>query len=170
LTATANYETVSLQWNDNSEGDLAGYNIYRSTTSGTGYTKLNGPLLVTSDYTDNAVANYTSYFYVVTAVDIDANESGNSNQDSATPNHGIVTQLNMEDFELGLGAWTNIPETPMTGPETQAEHPPTIAARTGVLVAAHGMYTLKHQTLVQTMKVIRPFWKARISGAYWDAS
>ncbi|MHC4257565.1 MAG: glycoside hydrolase family 30 beta sandwich domain-containing protein, partial [Planctomycetota bacterium] len=109
LTATANYETVSLQWNDNSEGDLAGYNIYRSTTSGTGYTKLNGPLLVTSDYTDNAVANYTSYFYVVTAVDIDANESGNSNQDSATPNHGIVTQLNMEDFELGLGAWTNIP-------------------------------------------------------------
>ncbi|MHC5159943.1 MAG: hypothetical protein ACYSN8_07925, partial [Planctomycetota bacterium] len=110
LTATANYETVSLQWNDNSEGDLAGYNIYRSTTSGTGYTKLNGPLLVTSDYTDNAVANYTSYFYVVTAVDIDANESGNSNQDSATPNHGIVTQLNMEDFELGLGAWTNIPD------------------------------------------------------------
>ncbi|MHC4468088.1 MAG: hypothetical protein ACYSUZ_01735 [Planctomycetota bacterium] len=48
LTATAGYETVSLQWNDNSEGDLAGYNIYRSTTSGTGYTKLNGPLLVTS--------------------------------------------------------------------------------------------------------------------------
>jgi O-glycosyl hydrolase len=108
LDATAGYETVSLQWNDNTEGDLAGYNIYRSTTSGTGYTKLNSTLVLTSDYTDNAAANYTSYFYVVTAVDIDANESGNSNQDSATPNHGIVTQLNMEGFELGLGAWTNI--------------------------------------------------------------
>jgi hypothetical protein len=51
----------------------------------------------------------TPYYYVVTAVDSLSNESGNSNQDTATPNHGIVTQLNMEDFELGLGAWTNIP-------------------------------------------------------------
>jgi hypothetical protein len=33
---------VPLDWNDNSEGDLAGYNVYRSETSGNGYSKLNG--------------------------------------------------------------------------------------------------------------------------------
>ena len=109
LTATAGNAMVSLNWNDNSEPDLAGYNVWRSTTSGSGHTRINGALVTSSDYTDNTVTIGTPYYYVVTAVDSLSNESGNSNQDSATPNHGIVTQLNMEDFELGLGAWTNIP-------------------------------------------------------------
>ena len=30
LVATAGESEVSLDWNDNSEGDLAGYNVYRS--------------------------------------------------------------------------------------------------------------------------------------------
>ncbi|KPL23737.1 MAG: hypothetical protein AMJ75_05450, partial [Phycisphaerae bacterium SM1_79] len=85
LTATAGDAQVSLDWADNSEGDLDGYNVYRSTTPGGGYSQLNGSLLSSSDYTDNSVSNGTTYYYVVTAVDTSSNESGYSNEDSATP-------------------------------------------------------------------------------------
>ena len=48
---------------------MAGYNIYRSTTSGSGYVKLNSSLLTASDYIDPNVSGGTTYYYVVTAVD-----------------------------------------------------------------------------------------------------
>ena len=42
LTVTAaNDVIVSLNWNNNTESDLYGYDIYRSTTSGSGYVKIN---------------------------------------------------------------------------------------------------------------------------------
>jgi hypothetical protein len=85
LSATAGNRTVSLNWNDNSESDLDGYNVYRSTTSGSGYVQINGSLLSVSNYADNSVANGTTYYYVVTAVDILSNESNDSNEVSAMP-------------------------------------------------------------------------------------
>ncbi|MBN1788388.1 MAG: PASTA domain-containing protein [Sedimentisphaerales bacterium] len=91
LTATGGSLTVSLDWNDNSEGDLAGYNVYRSTTSGSGYTQINSSLVTTSDYSDNSVTGGITYYYVVTALDTASNESGNSNEDSATPTTPDVT-------------------------------------------------------------------------------
>jgi hypothetical protein len=85
LAATAGDGSVSLNWDDNGETDLDGYNVYRSTTSGSGYAQLNGSVLGSSDYTDNTASNGTTYYYVVTAVDTSSNESGYSNEDSATP-------------------------------------------------------------------------------------
>ena len=85
LSATGNDGSVSLGWDDNSESDLAGYNVYRSTTSGSGYSQINGSLQSTSDYTDNNVTNGTTYYYVVTAEDDSGNESGYSSEASATP-------------------------------------------------------------------------------------
>jgi len=71
--------SVSLSWTA-STSTVSGYNVYRSTTSGTGYTKLNGGLVSVVDYTDSTVANTTTYFYVTTAVDGSGNESINSNE------------------------------------------------------------------------------------------
>ena len=59
LIATAGDATVGLDWNNNGEPDLAGYRVYRSTTSGGGYGAISG-LLASSVYTDNAVANGTT--------------------------------------------------------------------------------------------------------------
>ncbi|AQT68750.1 Alpha-amylase/pullulanase [Anaerohalosphaera lusitana] len=84
LTATPGDATVTLDWDDNSETDLASYNVYRSTTSGTGYAIL-AQGLPTSDYTDNSVSNGTTYYYVATAVDTSNNKSAYSSQVSATP-------------------------------------------------------------------------------------
>ena len=114
LSATPGNGTVSLNWNDNGESDLAGYNVYRSTTQGSGYSKLNGSLLSTSNYTDNSVANGTTYYYVVTAVDTGTNESGYSSEVSATPSptagqtpypgpnpHPIPGRIQAEDYDIG---------------------------------------------------------------------
>jgi hypothetical protein len=87
-------QSVSLNWNDNTDSDLAGYNVYRSTTSGGSYIKVNGPLVNASDYTDNSVTNGTTYYYVVTAVDTHSNESDNSGEVSATPGGGSTNVYN----------------------------------------------------------------------------
>ena len=71
--------SVSLSWTA-STSTVSGYNVYRSLTSGTGYTKLNGSLVSVVDYTDSAVSNSTTYYYVTTAVDGSGNESINSNE------------------------------------------------------------------------------------------
>ena len=85
LTATAGDQQVSLDWDDNTERDLAGYNVYQSTSQGGPYTKLNTSLLVASAYTDTGLTNGTAYYYVVTAEDNDSNVSAISAEVSATP-------------------------------------------------------------------------------------
>ena len=85
LTAGASNEHVSLDWVDNAEEDLAGYNVYRSTTTGTGYTKLNVSPLNVSSYEDSAVSNGTRYYYRVAAVNAVSEESPMSLEVSAQP-------------------------------------------------------------------------------------
>ena len=85
LTATDGDGQVLLDWANNSEADLAGYNVYRGTTSGGAYGKVNSSLVTTSAYTDTGLVNGTPYFYVVTAVDLSINESATSNEAPATP-------------------------------------------------------------------------------------
>lgn len=63
---------------------VAGYNVYRSSTSGGPYTKLNSPLLASTTYTDSTVVASQTYFYVGTSVDSGGNETAYSNQVSAT--------------------------------------------------------------------------------------
>jgi fibronectin type 3 domain-containing protein len=76
--------TVTLTWNE-SDTSVVGYNMYRGTTSGGTYTKVNtGGLIAAMLYTDSTVANGTTYYYVVTAVDNTGAESAYSNQAQAT--------------------------------------------------------------------------------------
>jgi len=101
LWAAGDNGTVPLDWNNNSESDLAGYNIYRSTTSGSGYSKLNGSLLSDSNYIDNSVINGTMYYYVVTAADTSSSESGYSVEACAAPDsngNSVTLQENATGF------------------------------------------------------------------------
>jgi fibronectin type 3 domain-containing protein/spore germination protein YaaH len=85
LTATSGFAVVELDWADNTESDLAGYNVLRSATSGGPYTQLNVDPIVASEYVDSAVENGETLHYVVTAVDTVNNESGLSNEAIGTP-------------------------------------------------------------------------------------
>lgn len=74
--------SVALTWNA-SASTVSGYNVYRSTVSGSLYVKINPSLNPGLSYTDAAVQNGTTYYYVTTAVDASGTESGFSNQVSA---------------------------------------------------------------------------------------
>lgn len=75
-------DAVQLSWKRNSEPDLAGYNVYRGTNSGSGYQKINPSLLLSPKhkYTDKKVETGKTYYYVVTAVNSSRIESGFSNE------------------------------------------------------------------------------------------
>jgi fibronectin type 3 domain-containing protein len=89
LLATTGDGFVSLDWDNNAEGDLHSYRVYRSTTSGSyGSALISG--LSSSVYTDPSAANGVTYFYTVTAVDTSANESPQSAEVFATPDEGTA--------------------------------------------------------------------------------
>ncbi|MDQ3858089.1 MAG: choice-of-anchor D domain-containing protein, partial [Actinomycetota bacterium] len=75
LTATASSAGISLDWSDNEEPDLAGYNVYRSTSRTGTYARLNANPLETSGYLDSAAPTATTSWYRVTAVDTLGSES-----------------------------------------------------------------------------------------------
>ena len=74
--------SVTLSWFA-STSTVSGYNVYRSTSSGNGYAKVNGSLVAALTYLDSAVQSGTTYYYVTTAVDGSGNESTDSNQATA---------------------------------------------------------------------------------------
>jgi Abnormal spindle-like microcephaly-assoc'd, ASPM-SPD-2-Hydin/Protein of unknown function (DUF1573) len=85
LTGTGVQSTthsVTLSWVA-STSTVSGYNIYRSTTSGSGYAKINSGLVASVTYDDTTVQSGTTYYYVVTAVDSSGDESADSNQATA---------------------------------------------------------------------------------------
>ncbi len=115
LTANLDGIYVALDWDDNTEDDLKGYNVYRSVISGSGYTKLNSSPVLDSEYTDSTPPGGETY-YVVTAVDTSLNESDDSNEVS------ITTTL------TGMGTilrewWTGISGTGVSSLTSNANYP-----------------------------------------------
>jgi hypothetical protein len=116
LTATPGGEIVILSWTASSEPDLAGYNVYRSeTTPVPTITPINSTLLTSPNYTDHGLTNDTLYYYVVTAVDTADNQSGSSNQVSATPvAHSTGLQFDGTDDYVTFGQASNLGVTVFT--------------------------------------------------------
>ena len=85
LTASESSSLVMLDWNDNTEPDLAGYRVYRSVNNGGPYGEISSGVVALSAYNDSSVLNGTTYYYVVTAEDLSGNESNNSAQVFETP-------------------------------------------------------------------------------------
>jgi len=97
LRAQGHTDGVLLSWDeatDCNSGPVAGYNLYRSSTPGGNYTKLNSSLITQTQYDDissltarvqNAASSMTTgatYYYVVTSVDADGDESAQSKEAS----------------------------------------------------------------------------------------
>ena len=74
---------IDLTWSPNTEADLAGYNIYRHT-EGSQPQKINTALIKSPSFRDTGVGPGTKYFYTISAVDLRANESKQSEETSET--------------------------------------------------------------------------------------
>lgn len=105
--------SITLTWNY-TQGTPAAttINVYRSTTSGTAcvatpkpvascYTKVGSVPVATTTYTDTTGVGGTTYFYVVTAVDAQGDESTISNEVTKTfltnpqpPTNLTITSVN----------------------------------------------------------------------------
>ena len=81
LAATAGNAQVALTWN--TSATATGYNVKRAATAGGPYAII-APNVTTTSHIDTTVANGTTYYYVVSAVNADG-ESTNSSEVSATP-------------------------------------------------------------------------------------
>lgn len=89
LSATSQDAAIALRWAAPSADDLAGYNVYRSTSSigeVSGLDPISGSRPTPgTDYVDETAENGTTYHYVVTAVDETGNESDPSGEVAKTP-------------------------------------------------------------------------------------
>jgi hypothetical protein len=81
-TTSTGLHVVVLNWTPSS--NVAGYKVYRSTTSGGPYTLRQTVMGATvSSFTDNTVVSGQTYYYVITSLDSANAESSYSNQTQA---------------------------------------------------------------------------------------
>jgi len=84
LIAIAGDGKVTLDWEDNRQSGFARFIVRRSTTMGGPYTDVPGATPTASTYTDTALINGSTYYYVVAAKNRLDQVSANSNEVSAT--------------------------------------------------------------------------------------
>lgn len=84
LTGTPGDRQVALNWDDNLESDLDGYNLYRDGV------KINPELITLSEFLDTGLTNGVTYTYTVTALDQLGNESYVSEAIEATPGYDVT--------------------------------------------------------------------------------
>jgi len=87
--AQETYNPVGLEWDANTEADLAGYRVYEKTAVGT-YGELGVCTAVTTELAFTAATPHPdgAYSWVITAYDDAGNESGYSNEVSAVFDSG----------------------------------------------------------------------------------
>ncbi len=76
-------KSISLSWPSNTEEDIAGYTVYKSTQSGTGFIAV-GNLTQETNITITGLTPETMYFFIVTATDLSLNESAVSGEVNET--------------------------------------------------------------------------------------
>jgi hypothetical protein len=79
-TAAGADHSVMLKWTASPSPGVTGYNVYRSTMSGSDYSKINPSPVAGLIYTDASVVNGQTYYYVTTAVNAAGDESSYSEQ------------------------------------------------------------------------------------------
>ncbi len=72
--------SVSLTWSSSPTTTVTGYNVYRTTISGSLFARVNSSPVTGLVYTDSTVQNGLTYYFVTTAVDPNGGESVFSNQ------------------------------------------------------------------------------------------
>ncbi|WP_433828227.1 pectinesterase family protein [Actinoplanes sp. CA-015351] len=75
LKVSADTSKIKIDWSSNSEDDLAGYRVYRATSTDGTYTLLTAKPRSSSDYSDSTAPAGLPVYYRITAVDSSGNES-----------------------------------------------------------------------------------------------
>ncbi|MGY2067595.1 pectinesterase family protein, partial [Blastococcus sp. SYSU DS0619] len=134
VTATGTDGAVELTWTENGEADLAGYDLYRSTTSPVALTAENlvGEGFVGAGYTDRGVISGTEYHYVLVAVDQAGNASPASAEVTATPTGEVLPPHDVLVAQDGTGDYATVQAAiDAAGAAGSAADPVVIAIKPG---------------------------------------
>jgi len=115
-----NGSAVELNW-ITTDPNISHYNVYRSTNPDSGFTEVSGSNVTSMSYTDTGVNKDTTYYYQVTSVDGNSNESVPSFTTQITTSADILidsfeADTNVSDFTQ----WDGV-GNPM-GENTQPEY------------------------------------------------
>ncbi|MFH0893970.1 MAG: M28 family peptidase [Bacteroidota bacterium] len=102
------FQQLKIGWNKNHENDLLGYNVYRSSTSGTGFVKVNTTPVPDTAWIDPTAVIHTYYYYEISAIDSVLNESPLTTQIRARVlsfDQGILV---VNDSHGGVGSPTDV--------------------------------------------------------------
>ena len=130
---------ASLSWSaptTNSDGsplqDLAGYNIFRSTDSASGFAKINAATVTIRTYIDSGLTNGVTYYYFVTAIDTDGLESAPSSTGIAVyGSRGVQGRVLAYDTSSGPTV-NGYPKTPVSGMSVQLLNASSAVVSSGI--------------------------------------
>jgi fibronectin type 3 domain-containing protein len=74
---TAANHVVDLSWDASTSSGISAYNVYRSR-NGTTWHEINSGLVSSNTYSDGTVSDGSTYYYAVTAVNVEGVESSKS--------------------------------------------------------------------------------------------
>lgn len=98
LTAQASTAAVKLQWNANTQSDLAGYMVLRADADGSNWNTIARKITETS-FIDNTCTQGKEYIYAIKAIDKSDNISKKSNTATAKPTgeKGLIANWQFEN-------------------------------------------------------------------------
>jgi len=103
----SNDGVIELEWINNNEGDLKGYNIYRSVND-TSHFRILG--YTNSDYyVDDSLYYDSTYYYYITAIDDKNRESSPTSVVSGKPLNRFIP-LAVRNIQINARNWNNVKE------------------------------------------------------------
>ncbi len=112
LGAAPQSGSVLVSWSPNAEPDLEGYSVYRSTVSGSGYTRISGSLVSGTQFVDWSLpVGANELYYQVTATDQNGNESGRSQETRVSLSAGSITWAFSTPYPNPSSGLVNFPVT-----------------------------------------------------------
>ena len=132
VVGTGSATSITLVWSKSVSGDAAGYNVYRSTSQGGPFTKVNlTPTDRTAYYVDAGLPALTRFYYQISTVDSSGNESNKSSVSSASTNPPLHASY-------PLPTERNMPSSPAIGNlDNSSDSSLEIVAGSNVLYAWH---------------------------------
>ncbi|MGY1681907.1 pectinesterase family protein [Geodermatophilus sp. SYSU D01176] len=134
LTAQPGDGSATLAWTAGTDADLAGYQVYRSTSTPvevTAANKVNDVLVTGTTFTDDGAAAGTEYAYVVTALDTAGNESVASSPVAVTPTGVVLPAHDVLVAQDGSGDFTTVAAALAAAGSGTAADPVVIAVQPG---------------------------------------
>jgi fibronectin type 3 domain-containing protein len=119
--------SIVLRWNQHLSGVVAGYNIYRHTSVDTVIRKINSALVTYQTFTDSDVWGDKTYYYSVTAVGLNGEESKSDGEEAG---HLLVPTLPRIIVGRGVDflrlAWESGGESDLRGYNVYRSYPDTL--------------------------------------------